>query len=181
MSITLVSAFQDIQRRDFRAEPGVRNRLSPNDADALEAGEFAAIDLTNPRQITLGVVTSTMVNGDAVPAIAAQNSPFLHQVFTERGRFDVQAIDKVTVLWGYPYEASTNVYDNTTAITIGTPLTVKAGTIASVSNRLVLQNANAGDLVYAYALNAIAVQPAAAPLDTAVLQFRFVGPTFVAA
>jgi hypothetical protein len=180
MSLQLITAYQENQKRDYQVIASKRSRLNPSDANALEAGEFAALATGDAERemADLGVITGTIGTG-VTGATLPTNETSLYQVFTERGRYDVQAIDKVTVLWGRPYEAETNVFDNTGGISVGQPLTVKVGTKASVLNRLVLRPAAVGDVVFGWALVALSASPD--PLGSSVLAFRFEGPLFVAA
>ncbi len=181
LNLELITESQAVLKRDFEVDAGVSARLDPNNALSPLAGEFAVL-VTAPTgtkpttKVTLGAITGdlrTSIAGSTFP----QNESLVHQIFTEKGRFDVQAISKLTVLWSYPYEAETNVYDIGTAIAVGQPLSVAAGS-STVANRLVLQTAANNELVTAFALNALATTDA--PLGKVKLRFRFVGPTYVA-
>lgn len=179
-NLELITESQAIIKRDFQVEVGTVDRLDPNNALSPLAGEFAALLTTGAgagKQVVLGATAGdlrTSIGGGTFP----QNQSLVYQIFTEKGRFDVQAISRLTVLWSYPYEAQTNVYDIGTAIAIGQPLTVAVGS-ATVANRLVLQAAAANEPVMAYALNVLGTGDA--PLGKNVLRYRFVGTTFVAA
>lgn len=182
MALRLKTESQAILLRDLSVAAAVRDRLVGTNANAVEAGEFAAQTASTTAvedEATLGAIT-----GDVVAAFGGgtfpSNEGLLYQVFTERGRYDVQAIDKLTVLWGYPYEAETNVYDSTGSITIGQPLTVKVGTQTGTTARLVLAKPTAaGQFVYAFALNAVAAT--SLPLGRTFLRFKFVGPSYLTA
>jgi hypothetical protein len=160
--LELVSAFQEISKRDFELVSADQDRLNPNNAVPLEAGEFVVTDPTETRKVTTSTFTTTK-------ALA-------RQVFTERGRTDTQAIKKVSTLWGHPYEAITNAFDAVVngAIAVGDPLTI----LANADGRLVLAKAaNAGEIVYGHSLSIVAVATAA--FGSTRLQFVFVGPTNV--
>lgn len=163
-----ITETQGIIKRDFELLDGAagKDRLDPDDANAVQAGEFAVLDTTNPRRAGLGVTPTTA------------NKPLMYQVFTERGRFDTQAVGKLTTLWSRPYEAETSVYDSTGGLAVGTALTVKLGTQTGVTTKLILRAAvSSGDIVYGHALNVVAAS--ALPLGTTRLRFQLVGPTHI--
>ena len=180
-NLELVTESQAVLKRDFEVDAGVAARLDPTNALSPLAGEFATLVTATTgtkaaTKVTLGGLTGnlqTSIAGSTFP----QNESLVHQIFTEKGRFDVQAISKLTVLWSYPYEAETNVYDIGTAIAVGQPLAVAVGS-ATVANRLVLQAVANNELVVAFAMNALATTDA--PLGKTKLRFRYVGPTYVA-
>ena len=180
MAMELITEFQGLVKRDFQIVTAVRDRLDPNNADALEAGEFAALSTVagEREQVTLGALTGDLGTGGVSGATLPTNFPLVYQVFTERGRFDTQAIDKVTTLWGGKYEAETNMFENTGGLSVGQPLTVKVGTKAAVANRLVLAPAAVTDVVFAFALEALAGTDD--PLGVPVLVYRWEGPLFIA-
>lgn len=163
-TLELLTEYQGILKRDIQLNSADVGRLDPTNAVPLEQGEFVAIDPASTRKGTTSTFTT--------------NKALCYQVFTEKGRFDVQSISKVALLWGHPYEGSTNMFDASAAlngaIAFGDPLTV----LANADGRLVLAKAaNAGEIVYGYSRSVILVDTAA--LGTTKLQFIFVGPTRV--
>jgi hypothetical protein len=111
-SLTLISETLPVQRRDFSlAVPGL---LDPNNANPLLQGEW------------LGLNASYQL----VRGTGEQSKP-TWQVYTERGRYDTQAIGKADVLFLGGYEAETTVCDLTGA-SIGDPLVVTDVTIGGL-------------------------------------------------
>ena len=161
-----ITETQAIIKREYELLEGAtgKNRIDPDDANAVRAGEFLVLDTTNPRRAGLGVT----------PTVA--NRPLMYQVFTERGRTDTQATGRLTALWSRPYEMETTVYDSTGGLAVGTALTVKLGTQAGVTTKLVLRAALSSlDIVYGHALNVVAAS--ALPLGKTRLRFVLTGPT----
>lgn len=124
--LELVSDLQAIIRRDFPlADKTLANPLSTN---PLIDGEF--MNLNSSYQLVRGV--------DGSLGWAA---------FAERGRFDVQALGKVTVLYLMSYEADTKVYASA-GLTLGGKLQVKAGlTIDGVAGRVGVGNYASGEIL----------------------------------
>jgi len=89
VNFELTSDLQLVLRRDFQLAD--RTLANPNGTNPLIDGEFA--NLNASYQIIRGVSGTV---GWAV--------------FAERGRFDVQAIGKTTLLFGQTYEADTRVF-----------------------------------------------------------------------
>jgi len=100
----LVTEVQGLLRRDFTVAD--RTLVNPNNANPLMDGEFMNFD-TSYRLIR-GV-----------------DGTFGMALFVERGRMDVQAIGKATVLMGGSYEADTRVF-TTTSLTLGCKLQIDA-------------------------------------------------------
>ena len=125
INFRLVSEFQTIHRRPF--ELADATILNPTSANPLIDGEF--MTLNTSYQLVRGT--------DGCLGWAA---------FAERGRFDVQAIGKVTVLYLQSYEADTKVFSSGGGgLTLGGKLQVKAGlTIDGVANRVGLENFASG-------------------------------------
>lgn len=119
----LITELQTVTRRDFPLAAALQTYLSPTSgADALVDGEW--LDLTQ-------------VNGQQVLARTNAQKMLSFPVHTEKGRYDTQAIGKVTILMLGMYEADTRVYNDAgggDAIVVGTPLIC-----AVVSNKRVLQ------------------------------------------
>ena len=154
MSLTLVTEVQALIRRDFEVVAADQARLNPTDTNPLEQGEFVALDDTEVNK-----VTST-----ALPS----NLGAVFQVFTERGRSDVQGINKITVIWNPKYEGNTDQHDGAgAAIVVGDNLTVKI-----VSSKMILAKASTGEQVVAVARSAVAAAGES-------LRFIFIGPSFL--
>jgi hypothetical protein len=104
VNFELVTDVQDLIRRDFTlANQAIINPTNPN---PLLDGEWVA--LNSAYQIDRA---ATGVLGFAV--------------FAEKGRFDVQAIGKTTVLFAKPYEADTRIF-TTTGLVLGGALKISA-------------------------------------------------------
>jgi hypothetical protein len=88
-NFTLVSDLQLVHRRDFPLAD--RTLADPNGTNPLLDGEF--MNFNNNYQLIRGA--------DGTPGWA---------VFAEKGRFDVQALRKTTVLFGNTYEADTLIF-----------------------------------------------------------------------
>jgi len=111
----LVSEFQTIHRRPFElADPAL---LNPNNANPLLDGEF--LQHTTAYKMARGTGVA------AVPSFA---------YFAERGRYEVQAIQKGPFLYLGEYEADTLIMD-ATGVTLGMALVVQDVTIATLTKR----------------------------------------------
>jgi hypothetical protein len=89
VNFELVTEVQGLLRRDFPVAD--RNLVNPNNANPLMDGEFMNLDT-------------------AYKLVRGVEGSFGMGLFVERGRMDVQAIGKVTVLMGGAYEADTRVF-----------------------------------------------------------------------
>jgi hypothetical protein len=135
-----VSDILAVQRRSFPlAVPALAD---PNNAVALVDGEWMVVD-SSYKIARAADVTS-------VGAVATQTS---YPLFSERGRYDVQAnaARKTALLWLGFYEFDTRIYDATVALsggaaitTVGQPLKVATITIGT-RNYVGLVGAVAGD------------------------------------
>jgi len=113
----LVSEFQTIQRRPFELnDPTI---LNPTAGNPLLDGEF--LELNSSYKMLRGTV-----NPAAVPSFA---------YFAERGRYEVQAIQKGPFLFLGPYEADTLIFDGTGITTVGQKLEVNDVTIGALTRR----------------------------------------------
>lgn len=122
----LVSDLQIVIRRDFPLAD--RTLANPLSANPLIDGEFLTLNST----YQLARAT------DGALAWAA---------FAERGRFDVQALGKVTILFLQSYEADTKVFASA-GLTLGGKLQVKAGlTIDGVAGRVGVGNYASGEVL----------------------------------
>lgn len=119
-NMKLVSEFQTIHRRPFElATPAI---LNPNDANPLLDGEFLE-----------HTAAYKMARGSANPALVPSFA-----YFAERGRYEVQAIQKGPFLYLGEYEADTLIM-NATGITLGEGLEVANVTIATLTKRGLVQ------------------------------------------
>ena len=113
----LVSEFQTIHRRPFElASPAI---LSPTDANPLLDGEFLELD-----------GSYKMARGSATPALVKSFA-----YFAERGRYEVQAIQKGPFLYMGPYEADTLIFDSTGITSVGLKLEVGDVAMGLVTKR----------------------------------------------
>ena len=116
--MTLITEFQGLIKRDFAT--GLD--LSPTAAIPLLDGEFMGT------RATAGFEAEVVRVGNANAAAAVvdtQCAPYPSwAVTTERGRYDTQAIGKVTVLFAGGYEADFRVWDldDNAAFTVGTAI-----------------------------------------------------------
>ena len=105
VNLELVSDVQDIGRRDFTVVD--KTLINPTNPACIIDGEF--MSLTLDYQIARSLAGTL---GFAV--------------FAERGRFDVQAIGKLTVLMYKPYEADTRVFTSGGSLALGQPVAISA-------------------------------------------------------
>jgi hypothetical protein len=104
VNFELVTEVQGLLRRDFPVAD--RTLVNPNNANPLMDGEFMNLD-------------------SSYKVIRGVDSSFGMALFVERGRMDVQAIGKATVLMGGAYEADTRVF-TTTSLALGCKLQISA-------------------------------------------------------
>jgi hypothetical protein len=121
----LVTEVQSLLRRDFYLAD--KTLADPTNTNPLIDGEFLSLD-----------TAYKLVRGaDGALAMA---------LFMERGRFDVQALGKTTVLMGGTYEADTRVF-TTTGLTLGGKLQVSASVNVDGKTKTGLANYSAGEVV----------------------------------
>lgn len=89
VNFTLVTDLQPLLRRDFPLND--KELANPNGTNPLLDGEF--MNLNSSYKLIRGA--------DGTMGFA---------VFAEKGRFDVQALGKTTVLFGQTYEADTRIF-----------------------------------------------------------------------
>jgi len=106
----LVTEVQSLIRRDFAMAD--KTLLNPNNANPLIDGEF--VELNSAYQL-----------------VRAGNGKSAFAVFAERGRFDVQSLGKVPVLFANTYEADTRVFTSAGLILGGNLQTSNAVTVDS--------------------------------------------------
>lgn len=110
VNFTLVTELQGLIRRDFPVDT-VTVDLDPNGTNPLIDGEF--MNLNSSYKLIRGI-----------------NNSLGWAVFSERGRFDVQVLKKVTVLFLRGYEADTRVFAPA-GITLGAALSLNASVTVS--------------------------------------------------
>lgn len=129
----LITELQTLTRRDFYLTD--QTLVQPFNANPLVDGEWLTID-TN-----YSLIRGT---GEGV-------DPNVFPVFTERGRYDTQAIGKVNVLMLGMYEAHTKVVDTSGGLALGSALTVQDVTYQSLTRRgLKLEGATSGRVRIGY-------------------------------
>lgn len=104
----LITEIQTLTRRDFPL--AVPTLLSPADAVPLVDGEFVTLEQNS-------------AGGQQLKRDNAQ-SILSFPVHTEKGRYDTQAIGKVTILMLGMYEADIKLYAVGTGLAVGTPLVI---------------------------------------------------------
>ena len=113
VNFELVTDVQDLIRRDFTvADPTLVN---PTNANPLLDGEFVQLN-------------------SAYQLIRANTGALGFAVFAERGRFDVQALGKTTVLFAKPYEADTRIFTSA-GLVLGNPLKISAAVTYDAQTR----------------------------------------------
>ena len=135
MAISLLSPVSDIYRRDVSVDNS--NLVDPTHADCLVAGEWVVLD----------------ANGQADTDARASTSALAFQVFTEKGDYSAQALEKITLLNSFDYIAETDQY--TGSISAGAYLTINSDgvlvattTTNDVAVAIALQAPSAGLLKY---------------------------------
>lgn len=118
VGMTLITPYQDLITRDF----SVLESLDPNAAAPMKDGEWLSLSATEGTLCRPG-------HADAKPATVNDTNPAvgpIWPVFTERGRYDTQAVGKVTVLFGGAFEADFKMWalEDNGNITIGRQMTV---------------------------------------------------------
>jgi len=132
INFKLVSEFQTIHRRPFELDaPEI---LNPTNVRPLVDGEW--LQLTNGYKMARGgdnaISVGSTPDGEAtVPSFA---------YFAERGRYEVQAIQKGPFLYMAPYEADTLIFDATNGtpggnVALGGPVSVFDITLGGIVRR----------------------------------------------
>jgi hypothetical protein len=124
INFSLVSEFQTIHRRPFGlTDPTI---LNPTSVRPLVDGEFLVLDANyNMDRGGANNAGAGKANEGTVPAFA---------YFAERGRYEVQAIQKGPFLYMAPYEADTLIYYGT-GLTLGCALSVYDVSIGGIVRR----------------------------------------------
>lgn len=127
VNFKLISPFQNIDRRFFNlVDPTI---LDPTDPDALVEGEF--LELNGYK----------MQRGTADPSLVPTWA-----YFAEKGRYEVQSIQRGPFLYLGSYEADTLIMDST-ALAVGDKLMVGDVTIGTITRRGLLKAAGVGAVV----------------------------------
>ncbi len=115
-NLTLISEVLPVNRRDFQlTDPTI---LNPNNANPLLDGEWLEMDSSS----------YTVKRG------TGEGASMAWPVFSLRGQYDTQAIQKSTLLFFGGYEALTAICD-TTALAVGNFLVVADVTIGGLTKR----------------------------------------------
>jgi len=130
VNLEIVSDVQDIGRRDFTVAD--KTLVNPTNPNCIVDGEFLSLNMD-------------------YQLVRSINSVLGFAVFAEKGRFDVQAIGKLTVLYYKPYEADTRIF-STSGLTLGGPLAIATGIqpLSDGVNRSGLVAAPGGSIVLGY-------------------------------
>ena len=132
INFKLVSEFQTIHRRPFEFDaPTI---LDPTNVRPIVDGEY--LQLTTAYKMARG--GNNALAGSPTPDDEATVPSFAY--FAERGRYEVQAIQKGPFLYMAPYEADTLIFDATNgapgaAIALGAPVTVWDMTLGGIIRR----------------------------------------------
>jgi len=131
----MVTELQATIRRDFAlAAPAI---LNPLDSRPLVEGEWLELDSN--------YLLARAGDNNAGTADEGLNAA-VFPVFTERGRYETQAIGKVTVLFLGMYEAETLIHPaDVGAYNIGDPLTVQDVSVGGVVRRGLAVSAGADE------------------------------------
>jgi hypothetical protein len=125
VNFELVTELQALIRRDFYlANKSLGN---PTDSNPLMDGEFLKLDT-------------------AYKLVRAGDGELGWAVFMEKGRYDVQALGKTTILFAGTYEADTRVF-TTSGLTLGGKLQVSASVTVDSLTKTGLANYSAGEVV----------------------------------
>jgi hypothetical protein len=125
VNFTLVSDLQLLIRRDFPLYD--KTLADPNGTNPLVDGEF--MNLNSAYQLIRGV-----------------DGSLGWVCFAERGRFDVQALRKTTVLFGMTYEADTRVFTSAGLTLLG-KLQVSASVSLDGKTKSGLANYSSGEVI----------------------------------
>jgi len=109
VNLEIVSDVQDIGRRDFAVAD--KTLVNPTNPNCIVDGEFLSLNMD-------------------YQLVRSVNGVLGFATFAERGRFDVQAIGKLTVLYYKPYEADTRVF-TAAGLALGGPLTISGAVVTS--------------------------------------------------
>jgi hypothetical protein len=120
-NLVLISELQTLTRRDFPVADGTV--VPPLNSNALVDGEW--LELNSSYALARGAA--------GVGGIHEANKPS-YVVHTERGRYDVQALSKVNVLFMGMFEAETSICA-VAGLSVGDPVTVQDVNILGFATR----------------------------------------------
>jgi len=121
----LVTDLQGLIRRDFYLAD--KTLANPNATNPLIDGEFVSLDT-------------------AYKLVRGADGALGYAVFMERGRFDVQALGKTTVLMIGGYEADTRVFTSA-GLTLGGKLQLSASVTVDAKTKSGLANYSSGEVL----------------------------------
>lgn len=130
-------------RRDFA--PVTSSDLQPNGSRPLVEGEFLQIDSSEFKVERGGDNNAGTADATTVPCFP---------VWAERGRYDVQGLGKVPVIYMGMYEAETQICD-TTGAAPGDPLTVVDVTHGSLVRRGLKKTSTSGNMVVGWVVKVL--------------------------
>lgn len=116
VNFELLVSMTGLERRDF--ELADETLINPYGANPLLDGEWLELD----------------TNGKLARGAGEGSSALVFPIFSERGRYDVTAIKKVTTIMLGQYEAETSIV-NTAGLVVGDALSVQMVTIGGVANK----------------------------------------------
>lgn len=126
VNFELVTEVQALLRRDFSVAD--RALVNPNNANPLMDGEFMNLDT-------------------AYKLVRGADGTLGWALFVERGRMDVQAIGKATVLFGGTYEADTRVFTSAGITAVGQKLQVSASVTVDTLTKSGLAIFSSGEVI----------------------------------
>lgn len=130
-NLNLVTELQTLIRRDFLlADNTILNPLLAGSPGPLLDGEWLELD-TASYKLKRG-------------SFGTNGNPAVYPVFVERGRYDTQAVGKVTVLMLGEFEAESKIVANPSALTVGDHLKVGDVTVDGVTGKRGLVKATGG-------------------------------------
>ena len=125
VNFELVTELQFLLRRDFYLADKTLGK--PTNANPLMDGEYLKLDT-------------------AYKLVRAADGDLGFAMFMEKGRFDVQALGKTTVLFAGTYEADTRVF-TAAGLTLGGKLQISASVTVDTLTKTGLANYSAGEVV----------------------------------
>lgn len=153
----LVTELMPINRRDFPLDDA--SLLNPNATNPLLDGEW--LTLTDAYQLSRGGLTSSQ-----------ELAKLSFQLFAERGRYDVQAIGKVPVLFIGGYEADCDIVNTPHGLQVGDPIMVADVVVGGLhKNGMVLATGAGRHLVVGWVTRL--------PSSGKVRYYKTPGPTYM--
>ena len=125
VNFELVTELQHLLRRDFTVAN--KDLVKPSNANPLMDGEFLNLDT-------------------AYKVVRAGTGEHGWALFVEKGRFDVQAVGRVTILFCGHYEADTRVFKSS-GLTLGGQLQLDAACTVDTLTKTGLANYSSGQVM----------------------------------